>query len=134
MAVVMFFDNAHEVCMKMTTCKEFIATLEPDKQAIVRALHKAAQNVSKDVTEGVKWNALCFFKGDRAFVGIMPYKNYVSVFFDRGSNMTDELGILEGSGKQMRHIKIHTMEEIAKKNVADYIRNSYFVSGRRQRR
>jgi hypothetical protein len=117
----------------MTDYHKFTA-LAPDKLAIVRALRKAAQNVSKDVTEGVKWNALCFFKGDRAFVGIMPYQNYVSIIFDRGSDMTDELGVLEVSGKQMRHIKIRTMEEIAKKNVADYIRNSYFVSERRHRR
>jgi len=109
----------------MADCQEFIAMLDPDKQAIVLALREATQGVSTGITEGIKWNALCFFKGNRAFVGIMPYEKYVSVIFDRGSEMTDELGVLEGSGKQMRHIKIHSLEEIAQKNVAQYIRNSY---------
>ena len=38
----------------MTDYHKFITALAPDKLAIVRALRKAAQNVSKDVTEGVK--------------------------------------------------------------------------------
>jgi len=84
----------------MTDFKEFVSVLEPDKKAIVRALRGVAQGVSTDIVEGIKWNALCFFKGDRPFVGIMPYKNYVSVIFDRGSEMTDELGVLEGSGNR----------------------------------
>ena len=117
----------------MTDFKEFVSVLEPDKYAIVRALRGAVQGVSTDIVESIKWNALCFFKGDRPFVGIMPYKKYISVIFDRGSEMTDELGVLEGSGKQMRHIKIHTMDEIKQKKVVQYIRNSYSVTGRRQK-
>jgi len=117
----------------MTDFKKFVSVLEPDKKAIVHALRKAAQGVSTDIAEDIKWNALCFFKDDRAFIGIKPYKNYVSVIFDHGSEMTDELGVLEGSGKQMRHIKIHTLEEIKQKKVVQYIRNSHSVSGRRQK-
>lgn len=117
----------------MADYKKFVSVLEPDKKTIVHALREAAQGVSTGIIEGIKWNALCFFKGGRPFVGIMPYKNYVSVIFDRGSEMADELGVLEGSGKQMRHIKIRTLEEIKQKNVAQYIRNSYAVSERRQK-
>jgi hypothetical protein len=108
----------------MSECQKFIAALDPDKQAVVRALRDAVLTVSPDVSEGIKWNALCFFKGDRAFVGLMPYKNYVSVIFDRGSEIDDGTGVLEGNGKQMRHIKIRKLEEIAQKNVPQYIREA----------
>jgi hypothetical protein len=111
--------------VRMTDSEKFISTLEIDKVEIVLALRKISRNISTNITEGIKWNALCFFKVDRAFVGIMPYKKYVSVIFDHGSEMTDEFGVLEGSGKQMRHIKIHAFGDITKKKVAQYIRNSY---------
>jgi hypothetical protein len=111
----------------MSEYQEFIAALNPEKQAVIRAIRDAVLTVSSDVSEGVKWNALCFFKGERAFVGLMPYKNYVSVIFDRGSEINDWSGVLEGNGKQMRHIKIRKLEDIAQKNVPQYILKSYLI-------
>jgi hypothetical protein len=111
----------------MAECQEFIAALDPEKQAVVQVLRDAALAVSTGISEGIKWDALCFFKGDRAFVGLMPYRNYVSVIFDRGSEMADDLGVLEGNGKQMRHIKIRKLEEIEQKKVSRYIYESYFI-------
>jgi hypothetical protein len=111
----------------MSEYQEFIAALDPEKQAVVRAIRDAVLTVSPDVSEGIKWNALCFFKGERAFVGLMPYKKYVSVIFDRGSEINDGIGVLEGKGKLMRHIKIINFEEIEQKNVALYILKSYLI-------
>lgn len=110
----------------MNKIEEFIADFDPDKQEILHALRKSVRGISRQsIPEDIKWNALCFFKGDRAFVGLMPYKNYISVIFDRGAELADEPGILEGSGKLMRHIKIRKLEEIKQKKVVQYISNSY---------
>ena len=99
----------------MSEYQVFVAALDPEKQEVIRAIRDAVHTVSSNITEGIKWDALCFFKGNRAFVGLIPYKNYVSVIFDRGSEIADELGVLEGKGKLMRHIKIRNFEEIEQK-------------------
>jgi hypothetical protein len=58
-------------------------------------------------------------------IGIMPYKKYVSVIFDRGSELSDPNKLLEGKGKQMRHIKIYKESDIEEKNVAHFIKESH---------
>ena len=104
---------------------EFILSLESDKSIIVSKLRDLASGLSNTSKEDIKWNALCFFKGERAFVGIMPYKKYVSVIFDKGSQLSDPNKILEGKGKQMRHIKIYQEQDIKDKNVESFIKESY---------
>ena len=106
---------------------EFILSLENDKSILVSKLRELAFGVSNESREDIKWNALCLFKGERAFVGIMPYKKYVSVIFDQGSQLSDLNKILEGKGKQMRHIKIYKEQDIKDKNVADFIKESYLL-------
>ena len=104
---------------------EFIFGLENDKSILVSKLRELVSGVSNVSSEDIKWNALCLFKGERAFVGIMPYKQYVSVILDQGSQLSDPNNILEGKGKQMRHIKIYQERDIDDKKVADFIQASY---------
>ncbi|MDY6921608.1 MAG: DUF1801 domain-containing protein [Pseudomonadota bacterium] len=104
---------------------EFIYSFDDEKREIISKLRELASKLSNGANEDIKWNALCLFKGERAFVGIMPYKKYVSVIFDRGSELEDQIGVLEGKGKQMRHIKIHQLDDIDRKHVAHYIEESY---------
>jgi len=89
-----------------------ISNNENDKSILVLKLRELASGLSNALREDIKWNALCFFKGERAFVGIMPYKKYVSVIFDQGSQLSDPNKILEGKRKQMRHIKIIQEQDI----------------------
>jgi len=103
----------------------FIATFDGERGEIISILRNLASDISKGAREDIKWNALCLFKRDRAFVGIMPYKNYVSVIFDRGAELPDPDEILEGKGKKMRHIKIFRCSDIGEKNVGFYIKESY---------
>lgn len=104
---------------------EFIISFDDKKREIITSLRQLASSLSQGAKEDIKWNALCLFKRERTFVGIMPYKKYVSVIFDRGSELHDSNKILEGKGKQMRHIKIYKEGDIKDKNVAHYIKESY---------
>ena len=104
---------------------EFIVTFDDKKREIILCLRNLASDISQGAREDIKWNALCLFKDKRAFVGIMPYKKYVSVIFDRGSELSDPNKLLEGKGKQMRHIKIYKESDIEEKNVAHFIKESH---------
>jgi hypothetical protein len=107
--------------------RKFISNLENDKGMLVSKLRELASGLCNSPREDIKWNALCLFKGERAFVGIMPYKKYVSVIFDQGSQLSDPNKVLEGNGKQMRHIKIYQKQDINDKNIADFIKESYLL-------
>ncbi len=107
---------------------EFIATFDGEKREIISHLRALSSDISRGSREDIKWNALCLFKSERAFVGIMPYKKYVSVIFDRGAELPDPDKILEGKGKKMRHIKIFRYSDIEEKNVGFYIKESYSLT------
>lgn len=44
--------------------------------------------------------------GDAAFAYLNAYKAHVNVGFFRGAELPDPLGLLEGTGKFMRHVKL----------------------------
>lgn len=44
--------------------------------------------------------------GDAAFAYVDAFKNHVNVGFFRGAGLPDPSGLLEGTGKSMRHVKL----------------------------
>ncbi len=44
---------------------------------------------------------------DAPFAYVNSFKNHVNVGFFYGAMLEDPAGLLEGSGKRMRHVKLH---------------------------
>ena len=57
-------------------------------------------------TDGSKMSGLVF--------GLMPTKNGVSLGFMHGTSLPDPEKLLEGTGKNLRHVKLKTLEDIAR--------------------
>ena len=73
------------------------------------------------LTEAVKYGGIVFLKQKELIGGVFVYKEHVSVEFSQGSSFPDPDAILEGKGKYRRHIKLHGLEEIEVKYLADFI-------------
>ncbi len=108
---------------------DFIQGLDENKKRIVVSLRKLVLVIAPEATEEIKWGGLVF-RSDRPFCGIMAYKKYVSVVFDRGAEITDSYNILEGSGKFMRHLKIFRHEDIEDKKVEYFVEQSFKLERR----
>lgn len=50
---------------------------------------------------------------------LLPYSKHVTIGFARGTELPDPAGLLAGSGKVHRHVKIHTEEEVRRPELAD---------------
>ncbi len=48
---------------------------------------------------------------------IMVGKNHVTLGFPRGTSLTDPTGLLEGTGKNLRHVKLKGVEELRDANL-----------------
>jgi hypothetical protein len=55
---------------------------------------------------------------------IAVYANNVNLGFNHGATLDDPLGILEGKGNQIRHLKLRTAEDLARPELRDYIRRA----------
>ncbi len=55
------------------------------------------------------------------FGGHFFYKNHMSIEFTHGADLMDPVGILQGSGKRRRHLKIRSLQELQAPAIRDMI-------------
>ncbi len=99
----------------------WLSDLDPDRRKLVRALRRQVEVHSAPDACAVKWGALCYFKGERAYVGLASHARHVAVILDRGAELTDPEGVLEGKGRIRRQIVIREPAQIELKRVGDYV-------------
>ena len=56
------------------------------------------------------------------YIGVL--KDHVNLGFHHGASFRDPHGLLEGTGKQMRHIKIRNIEDLMHPGLSDYLREA----------
>jgi hypothetical protein len=98
--------------------EDVISGASPKLQEIAHALRALLADVMPNITE-VAWGQQKIAgygvgpkKLSEQFCYIAPQKNYVNLGFYYGADLPDPEGLLEGSGKELRHIKIHTLEQV----------------------
>lgn len=108
----------------------FVATrLDPRQREIVEALRalvrEAAPGSSELITYGTPgWTG----SGNRLFaivsVVVSPSARYVVCSFTRGAQIHDAHGLLEGTGKATRHVKLRTVADLRPDALRDYVRQA----------
>ena len=62
-------------------------------------------------------HGLVFNLSNALIGGIFPYKDHISIEFSNGADFPDPSGMLEGKGKNRRHLKIAKKQDIDAKYV-----------------
>jgi hypothetical protein len=68
---------------------------------------------------------------DAGFAYVNAFTAHVNVGFFRGAELDDPAGLLEGSGKYMRHVKLRPDREVNEKALETLIQNAYADMKRR---
>ena len=63
--------------------------------------------------------------GDAAFAYVNAFSSHASIGFYNGAALSDPAGLLQGSGKRMRHIKLKRSEDIDEDALRILIVNAY---------
>ncbi|MBI5042909.1 MAG: DUF1801 domain-containing protein [Nitrospirae bacterium] len=106
--------------------KQFLDDLEafmPEKAKIIIALRKIVLQVIPEATEVMMYGGIVY-KTNRLLCGLFARKNHITVEFEKEREIDDPYLILEGKGKERRHIKISTYEDIKEKKIRYYIDKS----------
>lgn len=94
----------------------------PDTQKeIMEKLRKIIHQNIKGVNEEFKWSRPVFSK-EKDFAYFKTAKAYVSVGFFDYNKLVDHDNLLEGTGQNMRHIKIKTPGEINEKLLIEWFK------------
>jgi hypothetical protein len=93
-----------------------LAEHPPELQAIERALRATIRDAVPDAVEQVDFgNKLIAFGRSTKMRGllfaIIAHKAHVNLQLADGALLADPLGLVEGTGKRIRHVKIRTVED-----------------------
>lgn len=103
--------------------KQFLDDLEefvPEKAKIIKALRKMILQIMPKTEEVMMYGGIVY-KTDKLLCGLFTRKNHISIEFGKGSEMDDPYSVLEGTGKERRHIKISAYRDIEEKKVQYYV-------------
>jgi len=105
---------------RIVSLLEDIRQLSEERFLLVQALRQLVLDLDPAVFEEVKYGGLLFSAG-KPFCGVFAYAKHVSLEFGNGAALPDEHGVLEGTGKLRRHIKLGTTHDIEQKHVLHYL-------------
>ena len=93
---------------------EYIDKQESPQKEILLKVREIFHKTLPDCKEKMTWGVVVF--GDDKFY-IASMKNRVHVGFAITGLSSEEIKLFEGSGKTMRHIKIHSLDDIDEKRL-----------------
>ncbi len=119
----------------MSEIDTFLEKFSPSVQAIVQ---QARQVVRDTLPDALEWldvgnNAIRYGrvqKMNSTVAYIAPFKDSANLGFYKGTSLPDPTELLHGTGKNLRHTKFRTLEEVDKPAVRDLIRAAWDEDGR----
>jgi hypothetical protein len=111
--------------------KKVVTALLADYDPAVRKIALKARTLILDVIPDaiemvdVKAHLLAYgyaatYKG--LICGLALQKSYVNLMFAKGTQLPDPKGLLEGTGKLARHVKLKTPDDVGKSGVRDLLK------------
>ncbi len=105
------------------TFEDLLAQAPPERRPVALRLREIVLEVDPEAAEVVRlgWNSAAYAIGPKdmneVYAYIMPRKGWINLGFYRGAHLPDPAGLLEGTGKNLRHIKIRSIEDTERPGV-----------------
>lgn len=101
---------------------------QPEAQALALELRQLIRRLLPRATEKIYkgWGVADYTFGGpgRGFLSIGPQKGYVNLYFMDGVQLNDRAGLLEGTGKRLRHVKIRKPEDLKRRALHALVRQA----------
>lgn len=100
---------------KTQTVDDYIAKRPEPVSDLLKRLRAFVNETLAEASEGMKWGAPVFFNAkDHPVIYLYGGRDHANLGFIRGAELKDPERILEGKGKQGRHVKIFPGKPIPK--------------------
>jgi hypothetical protein len=109
-----------------TNVEQFLLGMPDLKRQLAMELREIILDKQNDIEENIKWRQLTFSKGNKniAFIYTFPGTNYINLGFFKAVHLSDPDRLFEGTGKEMRHIKIYTEKDIPAAQVKKWLKQA----------
>lgn len=107
--------------MRSAAVDEYVATkVPPDHRPTVEALRGLMEEHAPDASEVIMYGSPAW-RGSKVLAIISVAKTHLTFAFERGAEIEDAHGLLDGVGKKTRHVKLKTPDDVDPAALADYI-------------
>ena len=99
----------------------YVKDESPALRTVVAGLKKVVKELVPGTKETVNAWGVPTFVAQNPFAFYMVAKKHVTFGFPFATSLPDPEGLLEGTGKNMRHVKLRTSEDLDKKGLPELI-------------
>src|SRR2546426_9958671 len=92
------------------------------REIVIEELAPCCEGIYEVYIVSLVYGATHRMKDAICYIGVI--KDHVNMGFHRGTSLSDRHALLEGDGKQMRHIKIRNMDDLLNPAIRDYIQEA----------
>ena len=91
---------------------EYLDLMDYPQREIAERLRGIVLARYPQLSEDVKWHVPVYSLGTTPIVSVEGFKAHVNLKFFKGAELEDRAGILEGTGKGVRHVKFRSPEDV----------------------
>ena len=102
----------------------YIQQQSPAHQKTINRLRTIVKRAVPGLTEQMRWLQVGYLISNKDVCGIYASSDHVNLSFMQGATMRDPKGLLEGTGKGMRHIKITRIEDVGEETIKGYVKEA----------
>ena len=102
----------------------------PELRKVVRGLRSFVKRVVPGAKETVNAWGIPTFEAKDPFCFYMVGKNHLTFGFHYGTSLKDPEGLLEGTGKNIRHVKLRSLEELKHRGLRELVQAAARLEGK----
>ena len=121
------------------TVSEQLTRIPPAVRPIVRAARRTIRSIAPKASElayqshpprskSAMWKIIRYTVDDEPVVAIGTFPTYSTVFFYRGRELEDATGLLEGSGPDLRFLRLRTPADATRTSVKRLVRSAFRIA------
>jgi hypothetical protein len=106
---------------------EYIQKQGDWKADVLERLRTLVLESAPESREAYKW-AQPVYEFNGPFCYMKAFKRHINFGFWRGAELTDPLGLLDGSGEKMRHVRLAQVEDFQEEAFRDFIHQAVHLN------
>jgi hypothetical protein len=108
----------------------YLQTKNPELKVLANELRRVVRKTAPQSREAVNAWGVPTFDFHGPFCILMVGKDHVTFGFTRGTSLSDPEGLLEGTGRNLRHVKLKTAEQLRDANLRRLILEAAEMNGK----
>jgi hypothetical protein len=112
------------------TNSTYVKDENPELRKVVRGLKSLVTTTVPGTRETMNAWGIPTFETKDPFCFYMVGKNHVTCGFHYGTSLEDPQGLLEGTGKNIRHVKLRSPEDLKKKGLKQLVQAAARLRGK----